>query len=100
MAVAYIQEYEKLAVDGSGFTIQAGKEPALASQAVIFTTSVASAAFQERTRFIRVSCNANANLAFGLAPTATATSMEVQADTPEFFGVIQGQKVAIYDGSS
>ena len=100
MAIIYISEYKNLARDESGQVIQAGQEPALATQAVTFTTSVASAAFNSLTRFVRISCNANANLSFGLAPTATATTMEVQADTPEFFGVIAGQKVAAYDGSS
>lgn len=90
----YIQEYTNLSVDGRGFQVQAGQEPAVTSQKVSFTTSTASAAFDETTRFVRITCDADAHLQFAVAPTATTSMMEVQADTPEFFGVIKGQKVA------
>ena len=71
-----------------------------ASQAVTFTTSVASAAFDEATRLIRVIADADVYLAFGAAPTATATAIRVPADTVEYFEVNPGDKVACYDGSS
>ena len=71
-----------------------------ATQAVTFTTSTASAAFNEATRLIRVIADADVFLAFGLAPTATATAIKVPANTVEYFEVDPGHKVACYDGSS
>ena len=95
MAIMYIQEYAELATDANGHTIQAGKEPALASQFVTYSTSTASAAFNKGTRFVRINCDGAAFLSFGLSPTATTSEdMPVQANTPEFFGVIPQQKVA------
>lgn len=101
MAIMYITEYEDLARDNRDSTIQAGQEPGSAEQAITYTTTVASAAFNPSTRFVRIKCNAAAFLEFGVAPTATtANSTHVSANIPEFFGVKPGHKVAAYDGSS
>jgi hypothetical protein len=70
------------------------------TQAVTYTTSTASAAFASSTNLIRVIADADVYLAFGAAPTATATAIRVPANTVEYFGVHAGQKVACYDGSS
>ena len=71
-----------------------------ATQAVTYTSSTASAAFNEATRLIRVIADADVYLAFGAAPVATANSIRVTADTVEYFEVNAGDKVACYDGSS
>ena len=71
-----------------------------ATQAVTYTSSVASAAFNEATRLIRVIADADVYLAFGTAPTATANSIRVTADTVEYFEVNAGDKVACYDGTT
>lgn len=95
MANLFIQEYAELAEDVKGYKIQAGREPAITNQVVAFTTTTQSAAFNERTKFIRVVSDTLCYLEFGANPTATtATDMLVQANTVEFFGVIPGQKVA------
>lgn len=96
MSTMYISEYTNLAFDERGNVIQAGLEPSEAIQQITFTaTSGASAAFGANTRFIRVSCDASAFLKFGVAPTSvTATDLPVQSNTPEFFGVKSGQKIA------
>lgn len=100
MATMYIAEYEKLATDINGFTIQAGQEPAVAEQTV--TTSgvtAVSAAFNDRTRFVRIVSTGIEHLKFGSAPTATTSNaVKIEADTPEFFGVIKGDKVAAING--
>jgi len=101
MALINITEYDALAVNKVGGPIQAGQEPAIAIQSVTYNASAQSAAFNKRTRFVRISCNAEAYLVFGENPTATATTgTNVQADTPEFFGVVGGQIVAAYDGTT
>jgi hypothetical protein len=96
MALMYITEYSKLARDEDGHIIQAGQEPALARQFITFTaTAGASAAFNNSTRFVRISCDSAAFLTFGLTPVAvTAQDTPVAASTAEFFGVLPGQKVS------
>jgi len=102
MATAYIREYRFICRDEGGNVIQAGLEDGYTTgQTVSYTTSTQSAAFQDTTRFVRISCDAEAFLDFGPNPTAATTDgVNVQLDTPEFFGVQPGQKVAVYDGSS
>lgn len=100
MATMYIREYKYLCRDEGGNVIQAGYEDGFTTgQAVTFTTSTQSAAFQDDTKVVRITCDAEAFLDFGTNPTATAADgLNVQADTPEFFGVQPGQKVAAYNG--
>jgi hypothetical protein len=100
MATMYIREYNYICRDIGGNAIQAGLEDGnRTGQAVTFTTSTQSAAFQSDTVMVRISCDAEAFLNFGANPTATAANaVNVQADTPEFFGVVPGQKVAAYNG--
>ena len=86
-ATCKISEYTQLGQDVRGSEIPVAREPSHAAQSVTYTTSTASSAFNSRTRFIRVICDAKAHFDFGGAPTATATS-------PEYFAVISGQKVA------
>lgn len=98
----YIREYSHLLRDKGGNAVQAGLEDGnQTGQAVTFTTSTQSVAFQDSTHFVRITCDAEAFLDFGANPTAAAADgINVQADTPEFFGVTPGQKVAAYDGIS
>ena len=67
-------------------------------QAVTFTTSTTSAAFGAKTNLIRVIADADVYLAFGAAPTATANSLRVPANSAEYFAVRPTEKVACYDG--
>ena len=71
-----------------------------ASQLFSYTTSTASAAFDEATRLVRIIADADVYLEFGAAPTALATAIRVPANTVEYFEVNAGDKVACYDGSS
>ena len=98
MATLYIQEYERLVNNPVGNqVIQAGQEPAVTNQTVTFTaTAGASAAFNSSTNFIRVYSDTAGYIKFGAAPTAvTATDMPISANTPEFFGVVPGQKISV-----
>jgi len=97
MSTMYITEYAHIAGDKDGHIVQAGKHDGYETvQQITFTgTAGQSAAFQADTAFIRVSCDAAAFLKFGDNPTAvTATDTAVQANTPEFFGVVGGQKIS------
>ena len=96
MANMYISEYADLARDGDGNIIPVGAAPAVATQKIAFTgTAGVSAAFNNRTKFVRIYLDTAGYILFGTAPTATtASDTPMAATTPEYFGVIGGQKVS------
>ena len=71
-----------------------------ATQAVTYTTSTQSTAFDDATRIVRIIADADVFVAFGANPTATASSIKIPSGTVEYFEVDAGTKVACYDGSS
>ncbi len=79
---------------------QAVKEPAIAEQAVTFTTATQSSAFNAATKIVRVAADAQCYIAFGANPTATANSKLLPSFGVEYFGVTPGDKVSVYDGTS
>lgn len=101
MAKAHISEYKNLVADESGRSVQAPLEPAT-TQVVTYTTNVASAAFQDETRFVGIIADAKAHFKFALVPTADADDPYVAQDVAQYFAVPKGAsyKVAFYDGSS
>ena len=69
-------------IDGSG-------------QSAAFTTSAAiTNPVGANTTFVRVTVTANAFIKFGVSPVATAADIFVAANTPEYFPIVPGQKVA------
>lgn len=99
MANAYITEYAGLARDVFNYHVAAGTEPAVDEQKVTFTTTTASSAFNEQTRFVMIHVDAIAHLAFGDDPTATTGAHRMAANETRFYGVNPGQKVAFVTGS-
>lgn len=96
MAVLYISEYDAQAWDGVSNTLPAGREPAIATQTVaIGGVSAQSAAFNAKTRFVRIHTDAICSVEFGANPTATAAKARMAANQTEFFGVNPGDKVAV-----
>ena len=100
MATLHIAEFTAMPKDANGNVLQIGKMPPATTQVVTYTSSTQSSAFGAETKFIRVIASAAAHLVFGANPTATATAPWVAASTAEFFAVVPGQKVAVYDGST
>lgn len=100
MATLEITEFTRLAGDTDGRVIQAGMCDASVTEQtpVSFGASTQSAVFGSSTRIVRVKADAAAYLQFGSNPTATTSSIGIEADTPEYFGVKPGDKVAVYDG--
>ena len=96
MADLHIAEYETIGHGG----VQAPKLPAIATQQIAgYTASEKSAAFNAKTRFIRVwNSSGTAFIEGGSEPIATAASTPISADSPEYFTVAQGDKIAVYDG--
>ena len=99
MATLHISEYKGIRQVEGGLA-PFGEEPSIDQTPVSFTTAALSAAFGAGTKVVRVISTANCNLAFGDGPTATANSKLMIANTVEYFGVIEGQKLSVYDGSS
>ena len=99
MATLHIKEYSGVRQVEGGLA-QIGEEPGITQTPVAFTAATPSAAFADDTKMIRIIATANCNLAFGKSPVATANDMLVIANTVEYFGVKEGDKVSVYDGSS
>lgn len=98
MAVLYVREYIRQGRDTNGQFISAGEEPALADQTVaIGAGSLTTNALNAKTAFVRVHTDAICSIAFGVAPTATATSARLAANTTEYFAVVPGsaEKIAV-----
>jgi hypothetical protein len=96
MAVLYISEYDRQCIDYLRLGVPAPQEPSIAEQSVaIGGTSAASAAFNAKTKFVRVHTDAICSIAFGVSPTAVATAKRMAAGQTEFFGVRPGDKVAV-----
>ena len=94
MSNLYISEYSDMPQQ-TGILIQAGHEPAVATQKVAFTgTAGQSAAFNAKTRFVRIHVDGIASVAFGSNPTATTSDARMVAGQTEFFGVNPGDKVS------
>lgn len=79
---------------------QAVKLPAVAGQAVTFTTATQSNALNAITKLVRIATDTQCYIAVGANPTATANSMLLPAFGVEYFGVTPGDKISVYDGTS
>jgi hypothetical protein len=99
MAVLYITEYADVARPQAPAGIPSWpQEPPLAEQTVaIGAGSVASAAFNAATRFVRLQSDVVCSVEFGTAPTATATTGRLPANVIDVRGVPMGAgfKVAV-----
>lgn len=100
MAVLYVTEFAKQGRDLAGYLNQNGsaEQPPVAEQTVaIGAGSTASAAFNASTAIVRLHADAICSVAFGAAPTASATTMRLAAGQTEYFAVVPGSafKVAV-----
>ena len=96
MSNMYIAEFAELGVDGNGNIMPVGSAPPITTQKVAFTaTHGESAAFNNRTKFVRIYLDGAGYVKFGVGVTATtADDIPMAATTPEYFGVIGGQIVS------
>lgn len=82
---------------GAGGVLEVAAEPSLQQTPVDFSGGVASsAAFNAKTRFVRIICDAQCSVKFGASPqTATNANTPLAAMAPEYFGVVGGQIVSV-----
>lgn len=93
MAKAWVREYEVPGNTGRG-TVPIPQEPGTDQPVVTFAGSTASAAFANRTKFIRFIADAAFHYVVATNPTATTDALRVPADTLIEIGVKGGQKIA------
>lgn len=91
-----VTEYTDLATARNGAAVMAGSEPSRVTQQVSVTGgSLASAAFSDATKFVRVHSDIACRIAFGQAPVASGASQRLAAGATEYFGVQSGIKIAV-----
>lgn len=96
MGSVYVTEYAELGIGKNGQVVQAGVEPALTTQKLTSSgTSLASSAFNAKTRFVRVHTDAIISILFGSSPTATTSTARMGAGQTEYFAVNPGDKIAV-----
>ena len=107
MAKFHISEYTGISRTNAGENPVIGgsiaqivKEPALAEQAITFTTATLSSAFNSATRIVRLAWDTACHIEIGSSPTATANSKFMPAAGVEYFEVTGGDKLSVYDGVS
>lgn len=103
MAVLYVTEYASLGQLPVGVVGQMAAEPPLIEQAVAITAgSTTTAAFNAKTRLVRIHADTVCGITLGTAPTATVPSaglgsQRLAANQTQFQAVPPGQafKVAV-----
>lgn len=95
MATLYITELEEQGRDGNNQLAPAPQLPPVAQQTVaVGAGSIQSAALNARTRMVRLVSDVACSIDVGANPTATATSLRLSANVPEYFAVKAGLKIA------
>jgi hypothetical protein len=99
VAKLYITEFTDIARNFNSGPMAAPAAPPVASQAVTFTTTTQSAAFNVATKLIMVQADAICSVEIGADPTATVNSMRMAAGETRFYGVTPGHKIAAVTNS-
>lgn len=87
MAVLYIAEFTDLPVF-QGNSVPAPRMPPVAEQTVAIGAETDSAAFNAKTRVIRVHADAICSIVIGTGnPAATTSNMRLAANSTEYFSV-------------
>jgi hypothetical protein len=96
MPFLYVTEYSDI-LQVAGGRMQIVKAPAIAEQKVDFTAGVtASAAFNLRTKAVRLHTDSICSVSVGgTAPVATTSMGRMAAGQTEYFGVVGGDKVSV-----
>lgn len=100
MARLYITEFAEMPqLNSAGVIPQCPVAPGIAEQSVaIGGGSVASAAFNQGTKFVMLNSDAVCSLAWssdGTPATAVATAQRMSANETRFYGVHPGGKVSV-----
>ena len=100
MAKVYITELANKGGAESGVAVEIAAMPPVAEQNLAVSgASLASAAFNAKTKFVRIATDVAVNLAFGVTPVATTSLLYMPAGSVEYFAVSGGMKVAVIQGT-
>jgi hypothetical protein len=95
-ATCYVAEYSDMVVDAAGREVPVAREPAVTVQAVTSVdSSTQSAVLNANTRFVIITCDAQAFFSFGASPTATTSTFPLAAFTETGRGVERGSSLRI-----
>ena len=96
MGILYITEFAQLAPAGApGGWGQVPLQPALAEQKITYSTTTQSAAFNAKTRMVRIHTDSICSIEFGTNPTATTSTGRMAAGATEYHGVPVGQNYMV-----
>ena len=96
MGILYITEFAQLAPSGApGGWGQVPLQPALAEQKITYSTTTQSAAFNAKTRMVRIHTDSICSIEFGTNPTATTSTGRMAAGATEYHGVPVGQNYMV-----
>jgi hypothetical protein len=94
MAILYIAEFANIGRD-QGQGVQVAPLAPLAEQTVaIGGASTQGVSFGIYTNFVRLCSDSVCSIAVGANPTASSVNLRLPANTPEYFQVTPGQKLA------
>ncbi len=97
-AKVYVSEFVSTKPVGVGTAML--QAPSVAEQQIVTSaTSGASAAFNAKTKIVRVHTDGIVSVKFGSAPTALVTDHRMAANTTEYFAVEPGHKIAAIDNT-
>jgi len=74
--------------------------PGASQRVAVGAASVQSTVLGPQTGLVRVCASTDCNIAFGINPVATATSLYLPAGAIEYFGVNPGEKIAVIQVST
>lgn len=97
MSKLWITELQMIGPANSGAQGQIPLMPPVNVQTPITMsgTSQQSAALAKGTTFVRLRADAACHIAVGISPTATTNDTPLEANSPEYFGVPAGHKIAV-----
>jgi len=98
MATLNIQVFASLGVDNKNNSTMP-QCPPLQGEALTFT-AVTPSNLTFTGNMVRLLASAGCFVKFGAAPTATLDDIELVADVPEWFAVIPGHTLSVWDGST
>lgn len=96
MSNIIVTEYDGIVQSAGDAAVQVPGNIVTSQAVAIGASSAPSAAFNARTRFVVIFAEAKCCVAFGTAPTATATSqLAIGAEQIAYQAVTPGHKVAV-----
>jgi len=99
MATLHVETYQRLAQEGGGLHSPIPDDPLDEDQVTIQGSSTSSSAVDKSAKFVCLTGDAACHIAIGASPTATTSKRYLPANTPRFYRIRGGEKVACIEVS-